>query len=627
MLADSSKDSLDWYRLYNLYVKTFIITSELDSALALSEKTLRYCSLKKERSASDFHLLADIHNSIGNIYATTSTSDSALKYFQKTLEYGLLARDMKTEITAYNNLADVFTRRGDFAQGTYYYRQALHIADSTDIPREEFINTYTGLGICYMELRDFERFNHYFDLAGQMFEQMDLNRQTSYLINRGNGYYYEGRYREALSLFQQGLELVKPTPEYEYIKNLCLVNMGELYLHLDKPDSAQDCLETAYTYFQSLGNNTLLYHAETLLSDLAIRQNNIAKAKMYLQKQSGYDFIEPNSVNLRKKSLQRYYAEKGDYKQAYRYMLESSLLEDSIRNDRVKMRVAEIDLRYKQDTTLMKQQLFIQKQQSDMDFLRQSTYIGILVCVLLFISILFIYFYQKKKRAYLLAQTRNKIIGLRMENIRNRISPHFIFNTLNQVINGFQDSDDNKRLLYNLIKIMRLNLRLTEKLSITLEEELEFIKIYLEIEKRRFDTSLTTRIQVAGSIDTATISLPAMMIQIPVENAMKHGLRDKEGEKKLRIRITDETDHILIHIEDNGIGFKAGIGRKDSQSTGTGLRVLNQTILLLNSFNKKQISMSVQNGSTKSDVYPGSSVKIIIPKEYSYMLPEEKQPV
>lgn len=302
MLADSSKDSLDWYRLYNLYVKTFIITSELDSALALSEKTLRYCSLKKERSASDFHLLADIHNSIGNIYATTSTSDSALKYFQKTLEYGLLAKDMKTEITAYNNLADVFTRRGDFAQGTYYYRQALHIADSTDIPREEFINTYTGLGICYMELRDFERFNHYFDLAGQMFEQMDLNRQTSYLINRGNGYYYEGRYREALSLFQQGLELVKPTPEYEYIKNLCLVNMGELYLHLDKPDSAQDCLETAYTYFQSLGNNTLLYHAETLLSDLAIRQNNIAKAKMYLQKQSGYDFIEPNSVNLRKRA-------------------------------------------------------------------------------------------------------------------------------------------------------------------------------------------------------------------------------------------------------------------------------------------------------------------------------------
>ncbi len=240
-----------------------------------------------------------------------------------------------------------------------------------------------------MELRDFELFNHYFDLAGQMFDQMDLNRKTSYLINRGNGYYYEGRYREALELFKEGLRLVSPTPEYEYIKNLSLVNMGELYLHLNQTDSARDCLEKSYAYFQGLGNNTLLYHAETLLSDLAIRQNNIAEATKYLQKQSGYDFIEPNSVNLRKKSLQHYYEEKGDYKNAYKYMRESYQLEDSIRNDRIKMRVAEIDLRYKQDTTLMKQQLFIQKQQGDMNFLRQSVYIGMLIRTILLITILY----------------------------------------------------------------------------------------------------------------------------------------------------------------------------------------------------------------------------------------------
>lgn len=71
-------------------------------------------------------------------------------------------------------------------------------------------------------------------------------------------------------------------------------------------------------------------------------------------------------------------------------------MDDSIRNDRIRMRVAETDLRYKQDTTLMKQRLFIQKQQSDMRSLELSVYIWILVCVILLTIAAFIYFYQKK---------------------------------------------------------------------------------------------------------------------------------------------------------------------------------------------------------------------------------------
>lgn len=125
----------------------------------------------------------------------------------------------------------------------------------------------------------------------------------------------------------------------------------------------------------------------------------------------------------------------------------------------------------------MKQRLFIQKQQSDMRSLELSVYIWILVCVILLTIAAFIYFYQKKQRAFLLAETRNKIISLRMENIRNRVSPHFIFNTLNRVISHYSQSDSSYKELYNLIKIMRLNLRLTEKLCITLAEEIDFVRI------------------------------------------------------------------------------------------------------------------------------------------------------
>ena len=232
-------------------------------------------------------------------------------------------------------------------------------------------------------------------------------------------------------------------------------------------------------------------------------------------------------------------------------------MDDSIRNDRIRMRVAETDLRYKQDTTLMKQRLFIQKQQSDMRSLELSVYIWILVCVILLTIAAFIYFYQKKQRAFLLAETRNKIISLRMENIRNRVSPHFIFNTLNRVISHYSQSDSSYKELYNLIKIMRLNLRLTEKLCITLAEEIDFVRTYLDLEQERFGSSLQTEIRIDPQINADQFELPSMMIQIPVENAIKHGLRDKEGEKRLSITVFRQDGNIIISIEDNGTGFPA----------------------------------------------------------------------
>ena len=617
----TSPDSLRWYRLLNLYAKTLIITSDLDSALLLGRQTESYCARKERLSPQDYLLLADASNNAGNIYATTSQSDSALKYFGQTLRFGKLAGDRLTELTASNNLADVYTRRGDFAQGAYHYRKALLIADSASIPGEELINTYIGLGITYMELRDFERFHHYFDLAGAMYDQMDMNRKLGYLINRGNGSFYEGDYAGSLRLFRECYELAKQVPEYEYFKYLCLVNMGEMYLHAKKTDSARNCLDTAYVYFGKLGNQTLLYHIETLLAELALEQNDLATAKRYLDKNDGEGFIEPNSIVLRDKSLQRYYAGQGDYRLAYRYQAESARLEDSLRNDRTRMRTAEIDLRYRHDTALLRQQMFIQEQQNDMRSLRQWGYISALGCALLLLTAFFIYFYQRKKRAFLLEQSRSRAIALRMENVRNRLSPHFIFNTLSRVVGSMGEESRSRETLTDLIKVMRLNLRMTERSRVTLAEELDFTHTYIELERRRLNGELEADITLGPRIDPDTISLPAMLIQIPVENAIKHGLRAKDADRQLRISITDEGDRIRIAIEDNGIGFQAAANLTDTRGTGTGLRVISQTIQLLNSHNKRQIRMNVTRNPRGDERFPGCLVEYILPKDFNYDLP------
>lgn len=67
------------------------------------------------------------------------------------------------------------------------------------------------------------------------------------------------------------------------------------------------------------------------------------------------DYVEPNMLHIRNRYLQHYYEETGDYKKAYYYQRENQRIDDSTRNERIKMRTAEIDLKYRQDTTLMKQ--------------------------------------------------------------------------------------------------------------------------------------------------------------------------------------------------------------------------------------------------------------------------------
>ena len=451
---------------------------------------------------------------------------------------------------------------------------------------------------------------------------MDINRKFIYFTNHGNVYFFEERYPEALELFQKGYELVKASPEYAYAQNVCMLNIGATFLLMNQLDSAQYYLDHSYSYFQKIGNSPALYHTQTQMFELAIRKDDLVQASHLLQNMTEDLQTEPTLVDIRKKYLQHYYEKTGNYNKAYQYIKENQHMDDSIRNERIRMRVAETDLRYKQDTTLMKQRMFIQKQQSDMQSLEQQGYIWILICLILMFATLFIYFYLKKQRALLLAETRNKIIGLRMESIRNRVSPHFIFNTLNRIISHHNLNDDSDKELRNLIKIMRLNLSLTEKLCITLAEEIDFVRTYLDLEQKRFDTSLHIDIQIDPEIDLDLFELPAMLIQIPVENAMKHGLQGKEGDKRLSIIICQQKNSVVISIEDNGFGFRPQPEQPDMQSTRTGLKVVSQTIELLNMKNSNPISMQISRSETGTEEYPGCLVRFILPEGYSYRLSE-----
>ena len=116
------QDSVDWYILYNLYIKSFLTTSEFDTILPLSRKVEQFCARQKQLSPVHYYLLADMNNNIGSRYAITGMNDSALKYFKQMLVYGQKTHNNDVLLTGYTNLADVHIRSGRYDLGAWYYR-------------------------------------------------------------------------------------------------------------------------------------------------------------------------------------------------------------------------------------------------------------------------------------------------------------------------------------------------------------------------------------------------------------------------------------------------------------------------------------------------------------------------
>lgn len=336
-----------------------------------------------------------------------------------------------------------------------------------------------------------------------------------------------------------------------------------------------------------------------------------------IRRSADYGHIDANMINIRNHYLQHYYEQVGNYKKAYEYQKHDLQLNDSIRNERVRTRVAELDMRYRQDTIVMRKELVIEKQKGEMEVLKLTTYIWALIGIVSVIVAGLVYWYMKKKRMFLQERHINQISRFRMENIRNRLSPHFTFNVLNREISRFRDGKTLCGDLTELVKLLRKSLELTEKLSISLYDELEFVKTYIHLEQGRLGSDFSMDVKIEEDLDIQQVVIPSMVVQIPVENALKHGLAGIDGLKLLGISVCRKGSGILIDICDNGRGYSPQT-LSSTRGTGTGLKVLYQTIQLLNDKNREKIRFEIKNLVNNGQT--GTQVLIYIPLDYSYNL-------
>ena len=611
-----AQDSMSYYRLMGLYGKTFFISSDFDSILYYNRPVKEYD--KRAAACPRWNdVLSDVYNIEGNVWMQLNQPDSAVAYYEKSYAYRLKGDKAHLLSDICMNLADAHLHRGELAHTASYYRRALFICDSLHLSEHSKFPVYCGLGQTYMDLRDFDLSNHYYELAGQFFDEMTVSEKWVYLNNRGNHYYYKKDYQEALVYMRQAAELIADYPQMVFESNLSKVNLGDLYLLTNRLDSAENNLNEGYRYFSEIKNNSAMHYIETLMIELSLKKGNIARAREMIARTASTGHVDANMLTIRNQYLQHYYEKAGDYRNAYEYLKRDYQLNDSIRSERIRTRVAELDMRYRQDTIVLRKEMQIQRQAGEVRVLKLSMYIWVLVCLLLAAGTVVIIWYMRKKREFLRERFFRQINRVRMENLRSRISPHFTFNVLGREINQFNGSEEVKNNLMELVKYLRRSLELTEKLSVSLQDELDFVQSYIRLESGRVGEDFTVSVVVEEGLDAKSIMIPSMIVQIPVENAIKHGLAGKDDEKELTIRISREGKGVRIVICDNGRGYLPQVA-SSTRGTGTGLKVLYQTIQLLNTKNKNEkIHFNIGN---RNDGQTGTQVSVYIPFHFSYDL-------
>jgi streptogramin lyase len=255
----------------------------------------------------------------------------------------------------------------------------------------------------------------------------------------------------------------------------------------------------------------------------------------------------------------------------------------------------------------------------------KQTWFYILMSVFI-ISIFWYYFNLKSKRfkekQTLLLEKQSKElenIYLQLESLRSQMNPHFIFNALNS-IQDYIIKNEKKLARVFLVKfsrLIRMYLEHSQLENVTVSEEFHALKLYLELEKVRFEDTLNYRVTIEEGIDIETIKIPTFLIQPYVENAIKHGLLHKEKDRNLDINLSLNTDKTILTciVKDNGIGREASskINRKRFQYNSFSTQANEKRIRLLNKTRKAPITIKVDDLFTKNKTAQGTVVTIKIP--------------
>lgn len=238
------------------------------------------------------------------------------------------------------------------------------------------------------------------------------------------------------------------------------------------------------------------------------------------------------------------------------------------------------------------------------------------IIAVVFISRLLIV--RARKEEQLKAEFDHKLSEIQMQALRAQMNPHFLFNSLNSIkyFAISKSKDETAAYLSKFAMLVRAILNNSKSRTISLKDELDALRLYIEIEHLRLDGKFDYTMDIDGGLHIEQAQIPPMILQPFVENAIWHGLMHKEGKGRLLVQVKDLGSRIQCMIEDNGIGRARAAEIRQAQldhKKSVGMQITSDRISLINKIYSIETQVQVIDLADADGRATGTRVVITIP--------------
>jgi len=564
-----------------------------------------YAEVIKEKSKICQAIAAELSGEIAML--KINNLDSAEIYLIKAEE--LYKKTGCTEgvlMNTYKQRFQVYWSRSDFPNAQEYALKFLRSAELEDNTYQQAMAN-TMIAITFYKTNQFDKGVGFTDKAAELLPTIsDLHKKQNILYFLSVRYMTHYLNTQSKSSIEKSLKYnlqhlalskeLKDTTQFSrsyfnlsgteeesknWNKSMAYLDSG--YLFIDKTDSIDlyDYHVNKASLFLELKN----YKAASLYADSAL----------FFVLKTAHETDMAVCYNL----ISRIAKAKGDYKRAFEYSELEKVIKDSISNVDKTQAVAEIEKKYNQaknENTI-----------KDLDTKKQLYLFLAITGLLTALAIGFFLRQQSLKHKKNILETEQRLN-------RARMNPHFFFNALTTLQKFALRENDGQAMASNLSRfsnIMRDTLESTYKEYVTIEQEMDFLNEYLEVQKIRFPQTFSYEVMADQDLDIDELQIPAMIIQPFVENSIEHGFVGVDYPGKVTVNFTSEKKELLIQITDNGKGLLT-TAKENNEHISRASQIIKDRIYLLNIKLKTKAGFSIDNNSTGN----GVTVKIHLPLLY-----------
>jgi tetratricopeptide (TPR) repeat protein len=569
-----------------------------DQALALSEK-IKY---KKGIGESYYNLAI--------YYYIKREFSKSLDFNNKALKLKIELRDKKGIAATYNNLGNVYYAKGEFPIALENYLTSLKIKDEIK-DKQGIADANANIGNVYVALSKFNDALKYYASCLKINEELgDKEALENIYINIGTLYLRQGNFKEAAKSYESCIKIAQELND-KIILSDCYNNLGAVYFYMGNINEEMNSYISALKIKEELGDKSGIATIYINIGDVYTRQSKFKDARKYLDK--ALEMAKESKSQVTIYQSYRFLTDldsfTGDFNQAFKHYKLMIASRDSMLNNEELNKINALQMQYEFD----KKEAAIKSKQAIKDAIAkekiQQQKIIILSVILGSGLLLFglLYFINRRRAKHAL-----EVNKLENKTLRSQLNPHFIFNALASIQKYMNEHPEKaENYLAKFGKLMREVLENSEKEYISLEDEFEMLKNYLDLEKLRVKNGFNYQFNIHENIDAEEIKLPPLLLQPIVENAIWHGVANDAGKGEIIINVERDGDFIKFKIENKSENQLKNADKNNTvlevKRKSFGQQIVRERLNLLSKDKNKKCTLEI------SSTHNGMIVTVIIP--------------